>query len=123
MYTRQALLKQVTVPRLMDYLDRKRWTEEPFGRDTVLMFVSPSNPNYFILIPSKKELVDYDRVVEIAIEGISDYELRCVEIRGIIDCCERLISTHRNEDALVQSLKLLRSQEHHLMEEIKAIKP
>ena len=132
---RQALLKQVTIQRLKDYLINRGWIEEPFGRDTVLKFVYPCCNEYFdTLIPAIPELVDYDRVVEVAIWGITVVEERSfdevlsdilpcaqvelVEIRALIDECERLIGKHRDDFALSLSLNSLKAREQNIVEEI-----
>ena len=132
---RMRLMKHVTIQSLKEYLIDKGWTEEPFGRDEVLKFSPPTSTEYDIFIPSKRELIDYDQMVEIAIDGISAYEgrdfdsllseiipcavIELAELRDLIHECERLISKHRHDFALTQSLKMLRSREHSLKAEIR----
>ena len=131
MNTRPILLKHVTIDRLRDYLIGKDWTKVPFGRDEVTKFTSPcGNECFDVFISSRPDLVDYNRVVEIAIWTISASENRSfdtvledilpcvlvelVEIRALIDDHERLIGKHRDDFALRQSLESLRSRERNL---------
>ena len=76
-------LEQVRIQNLKNYLKDRGWEEEPFGRVTALKFKSPQpiqeNEYLEVLIPSKKELVDYNRVVEIAVDCISAFEERDFE--------------------------------------------
>ena len=73
-------LEQVRIQNLKNYLKDRGWVEEPFGRVTALKFKSPQSireSKYLeILIPSKRELIDYTRMIEIAIEAISAFEGR-----------------------------------------------
>jgi len=73
-------LEQVRIQNLKNYLKDRGWVEEPFGRVTALKFKSPRSireSKYLeILIPSKRELIDYTRIIEIAIEAISAFEGR-----------------------------------------------
>jgi len=129
--TRQTLLKHVTINRLKDYLARKEWAKVPFGREEVQKFTHRCGSEcYEVFVPSRSDLVDYNRVVEIAIWTISAIEdrsfdtvlediLPCVlvelvEIRSLIGDCECLIGKHRDEFALRQSLESLRSRERSL---------
>ncbi|MBU4077888.1 MAG: hypothetical protein KKI06_14505 [Euryarchaeota archaeon] len=76
-------IEQVSVSNLKNYLTDRGWNQEQFGREEVLKFRSPQpiqGQEYFdILIPSKRELVDYERIVKIAIESISFFEKRSFE--------------------------------------------
>jgi hypothetical protein len=76
-------VEQVSIQNLKNYLEDRGWKEEPFGRAEVLKFRSPQpiqEDEYLeVLIPSKRELIDYNRVVEIAVECISDFEERDFE--------------------------------------------
>jgi len=76
-------LKQVNVSDLTNYLRDRGWIQEHFGRQEVLKFKSPSplqGENYFeILIPSRRELFDYERMVENVITSVSAYEKRSFE--------------------------------------------
>lgn len=76
-------IEQVSVQNLKNYLNDRGWNQEHFGREEVFKFKSPQpiqGQKYFeILIPSKKELVDYDKIVKIAVESISVYEGRSFE--------------------------------------------
>ena len=133
MNTRQTLLKHVTTWMLKEYLMNKGWSEEPFGRDTVLKFAAPPKfefNGYYVLIPSKPELFDYDHVMGIAIDLISAFEdksfddvlsdiLPCalvelIELRDLISGCERLISKHGADFALAQSLESLKARERNI---------
>jgi len=87
-------LGQVSIQNLKTYLKDRGWVEEPFGQVEVLKFKSPhpiqENKYFEVFIPSKRELIDYNRVVEIAIDGISAYEGRDFEdvlrlIQGVIN--------------------------------------
>ena len=73
-------IEQVNLQNLKNYLKDRGWEEEPFGRAEVLKFRSPQpiqeNEYLEVLIPSKRELTDYTRVVEIAIDRISAFEER-----------------------------------------------
>ena len=71
-------LRQVNIQNLKYYLEDSGWVEEPFGQVEVLKFRSPHSL-FEVFIPSKRELIDYDRVVEIAIDNISAYEGRGFE--------------------------------------------
>jgi len=129
MNTKQTLLKQVTIQQLEDYLVGKGWSEEPFGRDEVRKFKSPRD-GWHILIPSRRELIDYDRVTFLAIHvvaGIEDREfddvlsdvLPCslvelIELRALIADCEQLILKHGGDFALSQSLTSLKARETSL---------
>lgn len=141
MNIRPALLKHITVTGLKGYLEKMGWSEEPFGRDTALKFISPQpiRDNHYleVFIPSKRELIDYDRVVEIAVDCISAFEgedfdsilskilpyavIERAEIRELISECERLIPKHRDDFALTQSLQSLRVREQNLIEEIRRL--
>lgn len=76
-------IEQVSIQNLKNYLKDRSWAEEPFGRAEVLKFKSPhpiqEDDHLEILIPSKKELIDYNRIMEIAIESISAFEERNFE--------------------------------------------
>ena len=76
-------LKQVSVSGLSNYLKDRGWIEEPFGREEVLKFKSPSTlqgENYLeLLLPSKSDLFDYERMVENVITSVSAYESRNFE--------------------------------------------
>jgi len=76
-------VEHVNIQNLKNYLKDRGWKEEPFGRAEVLKFKSPQpiQENEFleVLIPSKRELIDYNRVVEIAIDCISTFEERDFE--------------------------------------------
>jgi hypothetical protein len=76
-------IEQVNLQNLKNYLKDRGWEEEPFGRVEVLKFRSPQsiqeNEYLEVLIPSKRELIDYNRVVEIAVDCISDFEERDFE--------------------------------------------
>ncbi len=76
-------LEQVNIQNLKNYLKDRGWAEEQFGRAEVLKFRSPKpvqEDDYLeILIPSKRELIDYARIIEIAIESISAFEGRDFE--------------------------------------------
>jgi len=82
-YQKNYPLEQVSVSNLKNYLNDRGWNQEQFGREEVLKFKSPQpiqGQEYFeILIPSKKELVDYERIVKIAVESISFFEKRNFE--------------------------------------------
>ena len=71
-------MDQVNIQNIKNYLKDKGWTEEPFGRAEVLKFKSPQpiqeDSHIEILVPSKRELIDYTRIVEVAIESISIFE-------------------------------------------------
>lgn len=73
-------IEQVKLQNLKNYLKDRGWEEEPFGRAEVLKFRSPQpiqeNEYLEVLIPSKRELTDYNRIVEIAIDRISTFEER-----------------------------------------------
>lgn len=133
MNTRQTLLKHVTIRMLKEYLMNKGWLEEPFGRDMVLKFAAPPKfefDGYYVLIPSKPELFDYDHVVGIAIDLISVFEDRSfddalfdilpralvelIELRDLILGCERLISRHGDDFALAQALESLKARERNI---------
>lgn len=76
-------LEQVKIQNLKKYLKDRGWKEEPFERVTALKFRSPrpirENKYLEILIPGKRELIDYTRIIEIAIEAISAFEGRTFE--------------------------------------------
>ena len=76
-------VEQVNIQNLKNYLEDRGWKEEPFGRAELLKFKSPQpiqEREYLeVLIPSKKELVDYNRVLEIAVDCISAFEERDFE--------------------------------------------
>jgi len=76
-------IEQVNLQNLKNYLKDRGWEEEPFGRVEVLKFRSPQpiqeNEYLEVLIPSKRELIDYNRVVEIAVDCISAFEERDFE--------------------------------------------
>ena len=80
---RRYPIKQVNIQNLKNYLKDRGWEEEPFGRAEVLKFTSPhpiqENKYLEVLIPSKRNLVDYNRVVEIAVDCISAFEKRDFE--------------------------------------------
>jgi hypothetical protein len=73
-------VEQVNIQNLKNYLEDRGWKEEPFGRSEVLKFKSPQpiqeNKYLEVFIPSKKEFIDYNRVVEIAVDCISAFEER-----------------------------------------------
>lgn len=73
-------IEQVNPQNLKNYLKDRGWEEETFGRTEVLKFRSPQpiqeNEYFEVLIPSKRELTDYNRVVEIAVDRISAFEER-----------------------------------------------
>jgi hypothetical protein len=135
MNTTKTLLKHVTIERLKDYLVGKGWTQEPFGRETVLLFIAPPQkrrPDWDVLIPAYPELFDYDRVVEIAIDVVAAFEDRSdddvlsdilpsalvelIELRALIADCERLILKHGDDFALGLSLVSLKTREQNLAE-------
>lgn len=76
-------IEQVNLQHLKNYLKDRGWEEERFGRVEVLKFRSPQpiqeNQYLEVLIPSKRELIDYNRVVEIAVDCISAFEERDFE--------------------------------------------
>jgi hypothetical protein len=76
-------LEQVKIQNFKKYLKDRGWKEEPFERVTALKFRSPrpirENKYHDILIPGKRELIDYTRIIEIAIEAISAFEGRTFE--------------------------------------------
>jgi hypothetical protein len=76
-------LEQVRIQNLKNYLKDRGWEEVPFGRAEVLKFKSPQpiheNDYLEIMIPSKEELIDYTRIIEITIEAISAFEGRTFE--------------------------------------------
>jgi len=80
---RRYPIEQVNIQNLKNYLKDRGWEEEPFGRVEVLKFRSPhpiqENEYFEVLIPSKRELIDYNRVVEIAVDCISAFEERDFE--------------------------------------------
>ena len=82
MDTIETLIKQITVQQMVDYLVNNGWKEEYFGRDEVRRFCSP-HEEYFdkwtVLIPSRRELIDYDRVVELVVRAVADSEDRSVD--------------------------------------------
>ena len=82
MDTIETLIKQITVQQMVDYLVNNGWKEEYFGRDEVRRFCSP-HEEYFdkwtVLIPSRIELVDYDRVMKIVVRAVADSEERSVD--------------------------------------------
>ena len=82
-FSNRYLLEQVSIPNLKNYLKDRGWKEEPFGRREVLKFKSPrpirENVYLEVWIPSKRELIDYTRAIEIAIEAISAFERRTFE--------------------------------------------
>lgn len=82
MDTIETLIKQITVQQMVDYLVNNGWKEEYFGRDEVRRFCS-SHAEYFdkwtVLIPAKQELVDYVRMVELAVCAVADAEERTID--------------------------------------------
>jgi hypothetical protein len=76
-------LEQLSIHNLKNYLKDKGWKEVPFERVTTLKFRSPrpirENERLDIFIPSKRELIDYTRMIELAIEAISAFEGRTFE--------------------------------------------
>jgi hypothetical protein len=76
-------LEQLSIHNLKNYLKDKGWKEVPFERVTTLKFRSPrpirENEHLDIFIPSKRELIDYTRMIEVALEAISTFEGRSVE--------------------------------------------
>jgi hypothetical protein len=82
-YPESHLIEQLDVLHLKNYVKDRGWIEEPFRREEVLKFKSPKplieNSYLEILIPSRKGLIDYNRIVEIAIESISAFEKRSFE--------------------------------------------
>jgi len=82
MNTTQPLLEHVTISRLKEYLTSKGWTEQIFGRKIALLFVAPPHESRYkwdVLIPACVSIVDYDRVVEIAIDTIAAFEDRTAD--------------------------------------------
>jgi hypothetical protein len=135
MTPQKTMLYHVTIPQLKDYLARKGWIERPFGRDTTLKFAPPSEGEFCnIFIPAYAELIDYNRVVEIAIDCIAAVEDRSfydtlsdilprtlvelIELRQLISDCARLISKYGDDFALSQSLTSLKSREHNLLKRL-----
>lgn len=129
------MLYHVTIPQLKDYLNRKGWIERPFGRDEVIKFVSSSENEFLeVFIPANPKLVDYNRVVELAIWGIAAVEARhfynvlsdilpltlveLIELRQLISDCACLISKHGDDFALSQSLTSLKSREQNLLKQL-----
>jgi hypothetical protein len=76
-------LEQVSIPNLKNYLKDKRWKEVPFERVTTLKFRSPrtirESEHLDIIIPAKRELIDYKRMIELAMEAIFAFEGRTFE--------------------------------------------
>jgi hypothetical protein len=79
-------MSHIKIHNLRKYLDEKGWVEVPINREEVLKFRSPQplyeNKYMEIFIPKeefREDLVDYNRVIEIAIEVISSYEKRDFE--------------------------------------------
>ena len=76
-------LREIDVVSLKNYLTDRNWKQVSFGRNEVMKFQSPhpleEDKYLHILIPSTKELIDFDRITEIAIEAISAYEERNFE--------------------------------------------
>jgi hypothetical protein len=83
----------VSIPNLKNYLKDRGWKEVPFERVTTLKFRSPrpirENEHLDIFIPSKRELIDYTRMIELAIEAISAFEERTFE-DILSQLCERI---------------------------------
>ena len=76
-------IEQVHISNLKNYLKDRGWIEESYGREEVFKFKSP-RPLYEskyieVLIPSQEDLIDYNRIVEIAIDTISAFEKRNLE--------------------------------------------
>ena len=76
-------IEQVNISNLKNYLKDRGWIEESYGREEVFKFKSP-RPLYEskyieVLIPSQENLIDYNRIVEIAIDTISAFENRNLE--------------------------------------------
>ena len=80
---RRYPIEQVNIQNLKNYLKDRGWVQEPFRRVEVLKFRSPhpiQESKYLeVLIPSKRELIDYNRVVEIAVDSVSAFEERDFE--------------------------------------------
>lgn len=125
----EQMRKHVTIEQLKDYLENKGWAEEPYGRDTVLRFVPPPQSKRYdwdVMIPAYPDLVDYHRVVEIAVDCIAAFEDRevydvlsdilpstlveLIELRALIADCERLISKWQGDLSLELSLLSLKKR-------------
>ena len=76
-------IEQVRSSNLKTYLEDRRWIEESYRREEVFKFKSPQplyeNKYIEVLIPSQEDLIDYNRMVEIAIDTISAFEDRSFE--------------------------------------------
>jgi len=76
-------IEQVRSSNLKTYLKDRHWIEESYGREEVFKFKSPQplyESKYIeVLIPSQEDLIDYNRMVEIAIDTISAFENRSFE--------------------------------------------
>ena len=59
--------------QLREYLKKKGWKEVPFGREEVLK-MQPPTYNFFLVIPSRRGLLDYADVVKHALTTIAIYE-------------------------------------------------
>lgn len=71
------LLKHVSNERLMNYLMDNGWTEKPIKRHEVLEFVSSSG--HSVVIPAVEHLVDYERIMMLAVSDVAKVECRSIE--------------------------------------------
>ncbi|MEA2075613.1 MAG: hypothetical protein U9O85_07775 [Euryarchaeota archaeon] len=82
-YTKSYPLEKVNITNFINYLADRGWNEIAFGREEVIKFQSPypvEYNNYLeILIPAKRDLIDYTTLIEIAIDTISSFENRSFE--------------------------------------------
>ncbi|MDO8724645.1 MAG: hypothetical protein Q7J35_01085 [Candidatus Methanoperedens sp.] len=71
---------KITPQMMREYLLKCGWVAKPFGREEVLKFESPQpfyeDKHWDVLIPSRDDLIDYRRGVEVALDTISKYEAR-----------------------------------------------
>lgn len=71
-------INAMEIEQLRAYLKKKGWKELPFGREEILK-IQPPTHNFFILIPSRKGLLDYADVVKHALTTIAAYEDKSID--------------------------------------------
>jgi hypothetical protein len=82
-YANISPLREVNIQNFKNYLADRGWKEMPFRRDEVIKYQSPyplhGHKYLEILIPARRDLIDYTRIIEIAIYTVSAFEGRSFE--------------------------------------------
>ena len=70
-------INTIEIDRLLAYLDKKGWIEIPVER-TVIKMRAP-HPQISVFIPTKRDLIDYARAIEIVLNTIATYYEKSID--------------------------------------------